>query len=159
MVHFDHGEEHIDEKMVMIQANIDDMNPEYCTFVSDLLFEHGANDVYWIPIMMKKGRPGLMLNVFVSQKLLNKMKAIIFEQTTTLGIRYWDANCHRLGRKWVSVETPWGDVRVKVGYFQGKAVQYAPEFRDCEAIAHQHNIPLKQVYDVVRERYERLKKE
>ncbi|HZG77707.1 MAG TPA: nickel insertion protein, partial [Paenibacillus sp.] len=62
-----HGEEHIDDGMVLLQANLDDMNPEWTTYVSDLLFAAGANDVYWIPIVMKRGRPGVMLNVLTGR--------------------------------------------------------------------------------------------
>ena len=104
---FDHKEEHTDDDMVLMQANIDDMNPEFCSYVMDRLFENGANDVYWISIVMKKGRPGIMLNVFVNNPLLSKMEEVIFSETTTLGIKYMRASCHRLGRELVQVQTEW----------------------------------------------------
>lgn len=156
MMEFGHNEEHIDEKMVLLQANLDDMNPEYCSFIMDKLFEGGANDVFWIPIIMKKGRPGNMLNVYVDEKRLDEVKEIVFKETTTLGLRYWKTNCHRLGREFIKVETPWGNVEIKLGIMEGQVVQYAPEFRDCEQIAQQYQIPLKQVYDTVRHAYMKL---
>lgn len=147
---FGHREEHIDEQMLILQANLDDMNPEWTAYVSDRLFESGANDVYWIPIIMKKGRPGIMLNVLVEEQRLAEMEDIIFSETTTLGIRYLHASCHRLAREFVSVATRWGPLTVKVGYHQGKRVQFAPEFKECEHIAKTYMVPLKDVYDEVR---------
>jgi uncharacterized protein (DUF111 family) len=147
---FEHVDEHLDEQMIMIQANIDDMNPEHSTYVMDLLFEHGANDVIWIPIIMKKGRPGLQLQVLADQAVLAELETIIFRETTTLGLRYFPATVHRLARAFVKVQTQWGEMTVKTGYHAGTLVQYAPEFKECEQLAKQHQIPLKQVYDEVR---------
>ena len=150
-----HGEEHIDDGMVLLQANLDDMNPEWTTYVSDLLFAAGANDVYWIPIVMKRGRPGVMLNVLTGRASVDAMERIVFRETTTLGIRRLAASVHRLGRRMAAVDTPWGPVTVKVGYEGGEPVQYAPEYRECAAIAEREGVPLKQVYDEVRRAYMR----
>lgn len=150
---FNHVEEHLDESMMMIQANIDDMNPEQCAYVMDLLFEQGANDVCWIPIIMKRGRPGLQLQVIADQTILNVMETIIFRETTTLGLRYYPAIVHRLARDFIKVSTAWGELTVKTGYHAGALVQYAPEFKECEQIARDLNIPLKLVYDEVRQQF------
>ncbi|MNI14965.1 hypothetical protein D3C73_682480 [compost metagenome] len=150
---FGHREEHTDDQMLIVQANIDDMNPEWTSFITDKLFAEGANDVYWIPIIMKKGRPGLMLNVLVEETRLAAMEAVIFSETTTLGLRYVHASCHRLAREFVTVLTRWGPLTVKVGYHQGKLVQMAPEFKECEQIALTHQVPLKQVYEEVRSKF------
>lgn len=147
---FQHREEHTDEGMLLLQANIDDMNPELCSYIGDLLFEAGANDVYWIPIIMKKGRPGIMLNVLTDEKQLERMEEIVFRETTTIGLRYLRASCHRLGREFHQVSTPWGPINVKVGLHKGKMVQFAPEFKECELAAKNNGIPLKRVYDEVR---------
>lgn len=136
--------------MMIVQANIDDMNPEFSPHISDLLFAAGVNDVYWIPIIMKRGRLGIQLNVLTGAELLPEVERIIFEETTTLGLRYWPATVHRLGREFVQVQTTWGAVRVKAGFYQGKLVQFAPEFNECESIARAHGVPLKKVYDEVR---------
>jgi hypothetical protein len=159
MVDFDHREEHVDDHMLIVQANIDDMNPEFCSSVTDLLFAEGANDVYWVPIIMKKGRPGIMLNVLVHEQLLEAMERIIFTETTTLGIRYMRASCHRLGRQFTQVETPWGAISVKAGFYKGDLVQFSPEFKDCERAAREHGVPLKRVYDEARAQFLRLQKE
>jgi uncharacterized protein (DUF111 family) len=156
---FEHNVEHVDEHMLLIQVNIDDMNPEMTTYISEMLFHAGANDVYWVPIIMKKGRPGMMLNVLAEHALLSKMEHIIFTETTTLGIRYIHATCHRLAREFVSVQTSWGPVQVKVGYYQGKRTQFAPEFKDCESLAKKNQIPLKLVYEQARQRYLALTEE
>jgi uncharacterized protein (DUF111 family) len=148
-----HVQEHTDEQMMMLQANLDDMNPEWTSYVSDELFAAGANDVYWIPIVMKRGRPGVMLNVLVGLEKVEAMEDIIFRETTTLGIRRIEAAVHRLGRRWVNVLTRWGNMRVKVGVRGDKEVQYAPEFRECAEIAQKTGTPLKEVYDEVRRAY------
>ncbi|MCZ8513777.1 DUF111 family protein [Paenibacillus filicis] len=150
---FEHRVEHVDESMLIIQANLDDMNPEHTSYITDLLFEQGANDVYWIPIIMKKGRPGVMLNVLIEESAAERMEGIIFRETTTLGLRYVRATCHRLGREFYSVDTPWGPIHVKAGFHGGELVQFAPEFKECEQAAKSYGIPLKQVYDDVRSRF------
>jgi uncharacterized protein (DUF111 family) len=149
---FDHGhrEEHVDDGMIMIQANLDDMSPEWCGHVADLLFEAGANDVFWIPIYMKKGRPGVMLNVLVHSTRLEAMEDIIFAETTSFGLRYTSVACHRLERRFDEVHTPWGTVRVKTGYHGGRLVEYAPEYEDCRRAARNGGVPLKMVYEEAR---------
>lgn len=148
-----HGEEHVDEGMVLLQANLDDMNPEWTTHVSELLFAAGANDVFWIPIVMKKGRPGVMLNVLADEESVERMETIVFRETTTLGVRRFPAAVHRLGRRLVRVDTIWGPIGVKVGVHHGKDVQYAPEYRECKEAAERAGVPLKTVYDEVRRSY------
>jgi uncharacterized protein (DUF111 family) len=155
---FNHRDEHVDEQMLLVQANIDDMNPEWTTYISDKLFAEGANDVYWIPIIMKKGRPGIMLNVLVEASRLGVIEEIIFSETTTLGIRYLHASCHRLAREFQIVETKWGPLSVKIGIHQGEIVQYAPEFKECEEIARLHQVPLKAVYEEVRMKFQESQK-
>jgi uncharacterized protein (DUF111 family) len=151
MEHFsEHTEEHRDDEMIVIQANIDDMNPEFCSFVTDRLLEGGANDVYWIPIIMKKGRPGMMLNVLMHESKIEQVESIIFAETTTIGLRYMSVACHRLGREFTEVQTRWGTIQVKAAFHKGKMVQYAPEFRECELAAREFGVPLKAVYDEVR---------
>lgn len=147
---FNHRDEHVDDSMLLIQANLDDMNPEWVSYIMDKLFEAGANDVFVVPIIMKKGRPGIMLNVLVEDERLSVVEEVIFNETTTLGIRYMHASCHRLAREFEQVKTRWGLLTIKVGYHQGKLVQYAPEFKECEQIAKEYQVPLKQVYEEVR---------
>lgn len=150
---FEHREEHLDDRMLILQANIDDMNPEYCSYITDLLLEQGANDVYWIPIIMKKGRPGVMLNVLTDESEVERMESVIFRETTTLGLRYVRASVHRLGRTFHAINTQWGIIHVKAGFHHGELVQFAPEFKECEQAAKTYGVPLKMVYDEVRRRF------
>ncbi|THF76688.1 nickel pincer cofactor biosynthesis protein LarC2 [Cohnella fermenti] len=148
-----HKREHREDGMVMLQTNIDDMNPEFCPYVSERLLAAGAHDVFWIPILMKKGRPGLLLNVLTNADRLPAMESIVFEETTTLGMRYILTECKRLERHMVDVATPWGAIGVKVGVMGGRTVQFAPEYAHCEAAARAHGIPLKTVYEAARQAY------
>lgn len=137
--------EHLDPEMVEIACNLDDMSPEWCEHVMNRLFASGARDVWIVPIIMKRGRPGVTLHVLVSEEHLNEVKRVLFLETTTLGIRWHPVTVHRLERTFHSVKTPWGTVRVKVATHQGEIVQFAPEYRDCRAIAETGGVPLKQV--------------
>ncbi|AIQ24167.1 hypothetical protein H70737_15675 [Paenibacillus sp. FSL H7-0737] len=142
--------EHIDTDMVKMEVNLDDIPGEWLGYVMDLLFENGANDVFYTPIYMKKNRPGTLLQLLCSSENVSVMKEILFEETTTLGIRYYPLIVHRLERTFESVETEWGTVTIKKGICAGEVVQWAPEFEECKRIALLHGIPLKRVYDQVR---------
>ncbi|HET7627771.1 MAG TPA: nickel insertion protein [Bacillales bacterium] len=141
--------EHVDENMVKMEVNLDDMPGEWLGHVMDLLFDAGANDVFYIPIYMKKNRPGVMLQLLCHQEDLERMERILFTETTTLGIRYVPTTVHRLERRFYKVNTEWGEVTVKEGRLKGKVVQRSPEFEDCRAIAEKHGVPLKYVYHAV----------
>jgi uncharacterized protein (DUF111 family) len=91
-----------------------------------------------------------MLNVLVDERRLEHMEELIFRETTTIGLRYLRASCHRLARSFEQVATPWGEINVKIGYHRGQMVQFAPEFKECEQAAKQFGVPLKKVYDEVR---------
>lgn len=146
---FPPNHEHLDQDMVKMEVNFDDIPGEWLGHVMDLLLESGANDVYYTPIYMKKNRPGTMLQLLCSQENVDRMKEIVFRETTTLGIRYYPLTVHRLERTFEQVPTEWGPVTVKKGIYGGKAIQWAPEFEDCKRIALQHDIPLKKVYEQV----------
>ncbi|WP_257967984.1 LarC family nickel insertion protein [Peribacillus deserti] len=141
--------EHIDEEMVKMEVNLDDVPGEWLGYVMDLLFEAGANDVFYTPIYMKKNRPGVLLQLLLTRHKIDRMKEILFKETTTLGVRYYPLTVHRLERQFKSVETSWGPLTVKEGYYDGKLVQVAPEYEECKEIARIHNIPLKRVYEQV----------
>lgn len=138
--------EHFDDQMIKMEVNLDDTPGEWLGYVMDLLFEAGANDVFYTPIYMKKNRPAVLLQLLCSQKNSSKMKEILFKETTTLGVRYYPLTVHRLERMFKKVTTEWGTVTVKEGIYEGEIVQSAPEYDECKKIAQQYNIPLKQVY-------------
>lgn len=142
--------EHEDSGMIKMEVNLDDIPGEWLGYVMDLLFEEGANDVFYTPIYMKKNRPGTMLQLLCAREKADVMKDILFRETTTLGIRYYPLTVHRLERVFEKVQTEWGPVTVKKGLYNGEVVQWAPEYEDCKQIANSIGIPLKQVYDRVR---------
>lgn len=146
---FNHEKEHIDEHMVKLEVNLDDMSPEWLGYVLDKLFEAGANDAFYIPIYMKKNRPGILLQVLCHREKLTTMKKIIFSETTTLGIRYSTIYVHRLERRFRKLETVLGTITIKEGLYNGEVVQVAPEYEDCKRIAEREGIPLKQVFQTV----------
>jgi uncharacterized protein (DUF111 family) len=138
------------DNRLLLQTNVDDMNPEYCPYVIDRLLAAGASDAYWVPIVMKKGRPGLMLNVMCGPDTVEDVEKIIFTETTTLGIRHLPMHTHCLGKKMKRVQTCYGELSVKIGYYKGRMVQFSPEYAECEAAAREHQVPLKAVFDEVR---------
>ncbi|ELK42645.1 nickel insertion protein [Brevibacillus agri] len=141
-----HADEHIDEGMLLLQANVDDASPEWLAYLMEQCFKAGANDVHFLPVTMKKSRPGTMVQVMCYASQLDAMKTLLFEETTTFGIRYFPVACHRLARRHVRVETSWGEVAVKLGYHRGQRVQVAPEYESCAAVARANGVSLKQVH-------------
>lgn len=134
------------EDAVVLEANIDDMNPELYSYVSESLFAAGALDVTLIPVQMKKGRPGVMLSVLAKQGREKPITDIIFRETTTLGIRMIAAQKLMLTRRHMTVDTPYGQVRVKIAEADGQIINAAPEYEDCLQLARATGIPLKQIY-------------
>ena len=143
----------IDENVWTIQVNLDDLNPEQYPYIMDRLFEAGALDVFMIPIIMKKGRPGIMLHILTAKERISVMESIVFRETSTLGLRYWQTTCHRLHREIKFFQTPWGVIRVKLGYYQGECIQFAPEYEDCAKTALKNKIALQEVYDFIRRHF------
>ncbi|MDL4842376.1 nickel pincer cofactor biosynthesis protein LarC2 [Aquibacillus rhizosphaerae] len=141
--------EHVDDQMIKMEVNLDDMSGEWLGYVMDILFEAGANDVFYTPIYMKKNRPGVLLQLLCSKQSMEQMKSILLKETTTLGIRYYPLTVHRMERAFIKVETEWGPVTVKQGINNEEVFQSSPEYEDCKAIAKKHNIPLKKVYEQV----------
>jgi uncharacterized protein (TIGR00299 family) protein len=130
----------------IIETTIDDATPELLSYVADLLLAAGASDVYRVPIQMKKGRSGVQLTVLCSPEKAELLQKLVFQETTTLGLRYREEEKKTLARSFVSVETQWGKIRIKLGLFEdGHVANYAPEYEDCRSIAETHVAPLKQV--------------
>ncbi|MBC2400170.1 nickel pincer cofactor biosynthesis protein LarC [Clostridium tetanomorphum] len=139
----------IDEKndSYIIECNIDDMNPEIYSYIVDKLFKIGASDVYLTPIIMKKGRPGVVLSVLYEKKLEDIIKHIIFKETTTIGLRKYRVKKECLQREVIDIETSYGKVKVKNSYLNGKLVKIKPEYEDLKKIAEEKNIPLIEIYN------------
>jgi pyridinium-3,5-bisthiocarboxylic acid mononucleotide nickel chelatase len=129
----------------IIETTIDDSTPELLSYVADCLLVAGASDVYRTAVQMKKGRIGTQLTILCSPAKAEALQKLIFLETTTLGLRYREEEKKSLARSSVSVETEWGEIRIKIGLLDGEIVNYAPEYEDCRAIAERHAVPLKQV--------------
>ena len=135
---------------VVLESNIDDMNPEHYDFVLEQLFRDGAADAWLMPIVMKKSRPAVMLSVLCSTALAERMKAIIFTHTSSLGIRENLVKKRMLRRQEITVETPVGTVRVKQSFFNGMLVRSKPEFDDCRKLAKEHHLSISTIENMVR---------
>ena len=133
------------EKIGIIETTIDDATPELLSYVADRLLAAGASDVHRTPIQMKKGRSGTQLTILCSPAHAAELQQIVFLESTTLGLRYREEDKFILDRAIVSVETQWGEVRIKLGITADVVANAAPEFEDCKRLAQQHAIPLKQV--------------
>lgn len=133
----------------LIQCNIDDMNPEFYDYISGKLFSSGASDVYYTNTIMKKGRPGIILNVICELGLTDKLKEIIFTESTTLGIRTFKFQKDTLEREFRVIETKFGKVTIKHSFLNGKEVSVKPEYEDCKKIAIETGIPVKEVYNSI----------
>jgi uncharacterized protein (TIGR00299 family) protein len=134
------------DQVAVLEANLDDMNPEYFQYALDKLFAAGALDVYFTPVQMKKGRPGTLVTVISPADREEVLAATLLRETTTLGVRSYGARRRKLEREKVAVETPYGPVGVKVGRAGGEPWNIAPEYEDCRATAEAAGVPLKHVY-------------
>lgn len=134
------------QETILVEVNLDDMNPEWFPAIQEQLLAEGALDVYFTPIVMKRGRPATQLSVLCEPGKETTVLQLLFRETTTLGARFsrWQRLC--LERKWETVQTPYGAVRVKAGLWNGEVVTASPEYADCAACAQQHGVPLKWVY-------------
>jgi uncharacterized protein (TIGR00299 family) protein len=133
------------ESLTILEANLDDLNPQVFGYVLDRLLEEGALDVFGVPVQMKKNRPGTLLTVLCKPENADKLSKLLFTETTTLGVRRREEVRQALARRWENVRTPWGDVRMKIGSMNGTITNYAPEYEDCRRLAAEHHVPLKQV--------------
>lgn len=134
------------DAIAVLEANIDDMNPEIYSHVVERLFEMGALDVFLSPLIMKKGRPGQLLSVLCRPEESQAFASLLFRETTTFGVRV--AHCKRfcLQRQTKKVRTPYGPIGIKVAFLGGEVVQASPEFRDCQKAAQRSGVALKEVY-------------
>ncbi len=133
------------EDIYSIETNIDDMNPQIYEDVFEKLFEKGALDVYMTNIIMKKGRPGILLTALSKKTDIEALSDIILTHTTALGVRIARFQRRILDRSTGTINTKYGKIRVKTGIRDGKAVNIQPEYEDCRSAAKKHGIPLKNI--------------
>jgi pyridinium-3,5-bisthiocarboxylic acid mononucleotide nickel chelatase len=141
------------ETITVLEANLDDLNPQVFGYVIDRLLEEGALDAFAMPVQMKKNRPGTLLSVLCRPENAGKLTQLIFTETTTLGVRRREEVRQTLARRWENVHTQWGDVRIKIASMNGTVTNYAPEYEDCRRIAAERHVPLKTVMGEAVEAY------
>jgi uncharacterized protein (TIGR00299 family) protein len=139
-----HGYE--EDYVTVLEANIDDMNPQWFDHLIERLLEAGALDAYLSPIQMKKGRPGVKLGVIVQEEKLGPVLDAIFRESTTIGVRAYRAKRWKLEREEITVLTQFGEVKVKVARRGGQILNIAPEYEDCRKLAKERGVALKEVY-------------
>ena len=134
------------ETLMMLETNIDDLNPEIYEYVMTRLLEAGALDVTFNPIQMKKNRPGILLQVLCRPKDAENLTSILFTETSTLGVRKQSLERVSLPRTIQIIETPYGKIRMKIAQNQDGSIKFAPEYEDCQTLAETNNIPLVNIY-------------
>ena len=143
-----------DEEISVIEANLDDMNPQIYGYFLERALAAGALDVYTTPVQMKKNRPGTLLTVLCKPQDANALTSMIFAETTTFGVRTTRAQRRILPREHVNVSTTFGDVRIKLSRVNGRILHVSPEFDDCRKLAVEKNVPLQQVINEALRRYQ-----
>jgi len=138
------------EGLLVMETNIDDCNPEWVAALADDLLARGALDVWQTAVVMKKGRTGIVLSVLAPTALAPALRERIFRATTTFGIRFYPVQRETLERQIETVQTPYGDVPVKVGFYNGERITIAPEHDVCAAHAQAHGITVRHVSDAAR---------
>ena len=137
------------DSLVMIETNIDDMNPEIFDAVMESLFDARALDVYFSSIIMKKNRPATKISVLAEKQEREVLSKILLRETTSFGVRFYEVGRLTLEREIQKLKTSYGVIKIKIGTLDGETVQAAPEFEDCRNAARKKKIPVKKVYDDV----------
>lgn len=135
------------QKLIVLEANLDDMNPEWCEILMERLFASGALDVWFQPIVMKKNRPSFLAGALAEAKKRDALLGVFFEEATTLGVRVADVERFELARELKRVRTPYGEVVVKVGKdARGAILNVSPEYESCKSLAKKKRVPIKLIY-------------
>ena len=141
------------QRVVVIESEIDDMNPQIFSVLMDRLHAAGALDVFYAPIQMKKNRPGTLVSIVALPADREALAGLLFRETTTIGVRFQEMDRERLEREEVTVETPLGPVRFKLAARNGDLVNAAPEFDDCLRLAERHDLSVKAVQALATKAY------
>ena len=143
-----------DEEIAVIEANLDDMNPQIYGYFLERALAASALDVYTTPVQMKKNRPGTLLTVLCKPQDTITLVSLIFAETTTFGARTYRAQRRTLPREFLNVTTAFGDVRIKISRVNGRILHVAPEYDDCRKLAVEKNVPLQRVISEALRAYE-----
>ncbi len=136
-----------EDRVLMLETNIDNMNPEFYGYIMDRLLQKGAKDVFLTPVHMKKNRPGILLSTISSLDKSNELLETIFKETTTLGVRMTEIKRKKMKREVKTINTSWGKLRVKLEIMDGKVRGVTPEYEDCRKVANDYDLSLKEVYE------------
>jgi pyridinium-3,5-bisthiocarboxylic acid mononucleotide nickel chelatase len=139
-----------DERLWMLETNLDDVSPQIIGYVMDRILELGALDCFCTPVQMKKNRPGVLFSVLCGREEKEAVMRLLFMETTTLGVRSYEVTRRALERSLVRVETQYGPIDVKVAHLDGRVVNEMPEFEQCRQAALRANVPLKAVEEAAR---------
>ncbi len=142
------------DQIWVLETNLDDVPSEIIGYSIDLLFAAGAVDVFSTPIFMKKNRPGVLLSILAPESAVASLEEILFRETATFGVRRYKVDRHKLQRRAATVQTPWGAVQGKVGWLEGQAGIFTPEYEECARVARTQRLPLREVYEKVRQCYQ-----
>jgi uncharacterized protein (TIGR00299 family) protein len=146
-----------EEELLMVETNVDDVSPQVLGYLMEKAFEGGALDCFHTPVQMKKNRPGVLVSILCRPSDAEAMRALLFAETPTLGVRTYAVTRRALEREAVTVETEFGTIAVKVARDQGRTVGATPEYEDCRAAALAHNVPLRVVQEAARAAFEKLR--
>jgi hypothetical protein len=138
--------------ITVLEANLDDMNPEWFEHAQEQLFTQGALDVFYTPIFMKKNRPATKLTVLCESGAIDAIVDTLFRETSTFGVRTYEVRRQKLQRFAQTVDTPYGPIAVKVGQWRGQIVQISPEYESCRQAARRCGVPLKEIYQAAESR-------
>jgi hypothetical protein len=133
------------DEVIVLEANIDDLNPQLFGYVAEQALAAGALDVFATPVQMKKSRPGTLITLLTKPEDAERIARLVFRETSTIGIRTRREQRYVLPRRHETVQTQWGEVRMKIAQIKGSVSNYSPEYEDCRRIAEQHQVPLKHV--------------
>src|SRR6201984_2025389 len=143
-----------DQEISVMEANLDDMNPQIYGYFQEKSLAAGALDVYTAPVQMKKNRPGTLLTILCKPQDMQSLMSLVFAETTTFGARTYRAQRRTLPREFVNVATDFGEVRVKISRVNGRILHVAPEYDDCRKLAVEKNVPLQRVITEALRAYE-----
>jgi uncharacterized protein (TIGR00299 family) protein len=141
------------DRVVVIECEIDDMNPQLFGAAMERLYAAGALEVFYVPVQMKKNRPGTLLTVVTPPERRQTIADVVFAETTTIGLRYYEVERECLEREIVSVSTPLGPIRFKLASRNGRVINAVPEYEDCLALARANNLPVKDVQAIAAQAY------
>ena len=141
------------DSITVLEANLDDLSPQVLAYAMERLLAEGALDVFSVPVQMKKSRPGALLTVLAKMEDANRLTKTIFAETTTLGVRRREEQRQTLSRRWETVDTTWGPVRIKIANMNGTVSNYAPEYEDCRTLAEAQHVPLRTIMQEAIQQY------